>query len=230
MAICAALISASLAGCSAPAPLPAGAVTSAPVAKLGQANYANFLPDAYTLQPSDVIGVNIFREEGLSAESVAIGADGFISLPLIGAIKAQGLTTRDLENAVTQRLRQTYLKQPAVNVNIAEYKSHRVTVEGAVKEPGVYAFQPGDRLSSAIALAKGNTRTAKLSNIAIFREFDGEMAIARFDYKQIQQGTAMDPIINPGDRIVVGTSNLSQAWQDVLKALPAAGLFAAAFR
>ena len=225
-----AALAALTAGCSAPAPLPAGTAASAPLAELGQANYASFLPDTYALRPSDVIGVNVFREENLSVESVAIGADGFVSLPLIGAIKAEGLTTRDLESVVTQRLRQTYLKRPAVNVNIAEYKSHRVTVEGAVKEPGVYAFQPGDRLSSAIALANGNERTANLSDIAVFREFDGEMAIARFDYKQIQQGAAMDPIINPGDRVVIGTSKLSQAWQDVLKALPAVGLFATVFR
>lgn len=225
-----AALAALAAGCSAPAPLPVGTVASAPLAELGQANYASFLPDTYALRPSDVIGVNVFREENLSVESVAIGADGFVSLPLIGAIKAEGLTTRDLESVVTRRLRQTYLKRPAVNVNIAEYKSHRVTVEGAVKEPGVYAFQPGDRLSSAIALANGNERTANLSDIAVFREFDGEMAIARFDYKQIQQGAAMDPIINPGDRVVIGTSKLSQAWQDVLKALPAVGLFATVFR
>ena len=225
-----AALAALAAGCATPAPLPVGTAASAPLAELGQANYANFLPDTYALRPSDVIGVNVFREENLSVESVAIGADGFVSLPLIGAIKAEGLTTRDLESVVTQRLRQTYLKRPAVNVNIAEYKSHRVTVEGAVKEPGVYAFQPGDRLSSAIALANGNERTANLSDIAVFREFDGEMAIARFDYKQIQQGAAMDPIINPGDRVVIGTSKLSQAWQDVLKALPAVGLFATVFR
>lgn len=210
--------------------MPLGKAATAPVAALGQAQYTSTLPAQYALRPSDVIGVNVFRETGLSVQNVAIGADGFVSLPLIGPVSAQGLTTRDLEELVAQRLRQAKIKNPAVNVNIGEYTSHRVTVEGAVQQPGVYSFQPGDRLSSAIALAKGNTRTANLSDIAVFRAFDGEMAIARFDYRQIRQGTMMDPIINPGDRVVVGTSGLSQAWQDVLKVLPAAGLFAAAFR
>ncbi|MEP2180781.1 MAG: polysaccharide biosynthesis/export family protein, partial [Marinomonas sp.] len=168
-------------GCaSSPAPI-VGAVASAPVNQLGQANYTPVSPATYAMRAGDVISVNVFREEALSADSLVIGAGGMVSLPLIGSIKAEGLTANALEANVTQRLREEYLRRPAVNVNITDYKSHRVTVEGAVKEPGVYAFQPGDRLSSAIALARGNERTADLSDMAVFREFGGEMAVARFD-------------------------------------------------
>lgn len=212
--------------CAGSAPVPVGAVSSAPMVEYGQANYAAFLPSSYELRASDVIDVNVFREEKLSMENVAIGADGYVSLPLIGQIKAKGLTTAALETVLTQRLREAYLKRPAVSVNVVDYKSHRVTVEGAVEEPGVYAFAPGDRLSSAIALAKGSERVAKLSEVAVFREFEGEMAVAKFDFAQIRQGTMMDPIIEPGDRVVIGTSTLSQSWQDLLRALPAFGLFA----
>ncbi len=205
-------------------------MASAPINQLGQANYTANSPDTYALRAGDVISVNVFREDDLSAESLVIGAGGMISLPLIGPMKAEGLTAKALEANVTQRLGDAFLRRPAVNVNINDYKSHRVTVEGAVKEPGVYAFQPGDRLSSAIALARGNERTADLSDVAVFRRFDGQMALARFDYAQIQQGAMMDPVLEPGDRVVMGTSRLSQGWQDVLRALPAVGLFATLFR
>ncbi len=52
--------------------------------------------------------------------------------------------------------------------------------------------------------------------------------VAKFDYRQISQGTMMDPVLQPNDRVVVGTDGLSVFWQDLLKALPAFGIFAAA--
>jgi polysaccharide export outer membrane protein len=52
--------------------------------------------------------------------------------------------------------------------------------------------------------------------------------VAKFDYGQIRQGTMLDPILEPGDRVVMGTDGLSQFWEDLLMALPAFGIFAAA--
>ena len=49
--------------------------------------------------------------------------------------------------------------------------------------------------------------------------------VAKFDYRAVSQGTMIDPVLEPGDRVVVGTSGLSQFWQDLLRALPAFGLF-----
>mgnify|MGYP007056299579 FL=1 len=51
------------------------------------------------------------------------------------------------------------------------------------------------------------------------------MAVAKFDYAQVRAGTMIDPVLAPGDRVVVGTSGLSQLWQDFLKAVPAFALF-----
>jgi polysaccharide export outer membrane protein len=103
-----------------------------------------------------------------------------------------------------------------------------VTVEGAVEKPGVYSFQPGARLSSAIALASGPRRTAKSDQVAVFRESPQGVMIAKFDYAAVRQGTMLDPVLQPGDRVVIGTDGLSVFWEDLLKALPAFGVFAAA--
>jgi len=52
--------------------------------------------------------------------------------------------------------------------------------------------------------------------------------IAKFDYAQVKQGAMLDPVLEPGDRVVMGTDGLSVFWEDLLKALPAFGVFAVA--
>lgn len=213
-------------GCaSTPAPV-IGAAVSQPRSDLGQGLYSQARPSAYALRPSDQISVNVFREPDLSLTEVMLGVDGSVSLPLLGTIPAAGLTTRQLEQDIAQRLLAAGLRSPMVSVNIANYASHLVTVEGSVEDPGVYSFQPGSRLSSAIAMGGGPTRTAKTEQIAVFRESPDGVMIALFDYDQMRQGTMLDPVLAPGDRVVVGTDGLSVFYQDVLQTLPALGVFA----
>lgn len=220
------LASISLAGCAS-SPEPAlGAAVSTPNSDLGQAGYSVARPSIYLLRPSDRISVAVFREPDFSMESVQIGVEGNISLPLIGSVKAAGMTADQFEKDVTRRLATAGLKAPMVSVNIVEYASHLVTVEGAVTRPGVYTFQPGARLSAAIALASGPTRTAKTEQVAVFRETANGVTVAKFDYQQMSRGTMLDPVLEPGDRVVMGTDGLSVFWQDFLRALPAFGIFA----
>lgn len=219
---------ASLAGCaSTPEPV-IGMAATQPSAELGQGNYTIARPTSYTIRPADELSVVVFREPDLSLESVRVGVEGNVSLPMVGSIPAAGMTAKQFEQDVTRRLAAAGLKNPIVSVNIAEYASHLVTVEGAVEKPGVYAFQPGARLSTALALASGPRRIAKERQLAVFRETPEGIMIAKFDYQQIRQGTMLDPVLQPGDRVVMGTDGLSQFWEDALKALPAFGVFATA--
>jgi len=218
-----------LAGLSACASTPEpviGPVVSTPRADLGQQGYDNEVADGYLLRPADVVSVNVFREPDFSMENVRIGVDGNISVPMLGTIEVSGMTTAQLERDLQQRLASAGLRQPMVSVNINEYASHLVTVDGAVMEPGVYVFQPGARLSSAIALGGGTSRVAENEQIAVFREETDGLKIAKFDLRQINQGLMLDPVLEPGDRVFVGTDGLSQGFQDVLRALPAFGFFA----
>jgi polysaccharide biosynthesis/export protein len=218
----------SLAGCaSSPGPI-VGAASNQPIAELGQAGYSVVRPTTYNLRSADQIAVTVFREPDLSLEKVRVGVEGNVSLPMIGSIPAAGMTAKQFEQDVTRRLAALGLKNPIVNVNIVEYASHLVTVEGSVDTPGVYAFQPGARLSSAIALARGPKRVAKTSQVAVFRESPQGIMIAKFDYGMVSQGAMLDPLLEPGDRVVMGTDGLSQFWEDLLKALPAFGVFAVA--
>ena len=209
---------------STPEPL-IGPVTATANADLGQADYQSATSEAYALNAGDRLSVLVFREPDLSAEAIAISPEGTIALPLIGNVQAASLTTDQLAQDIKGRLDSAGLRQPDVSVNVVEFASHLVTVEGGVEEPGVYQFTPGAKLSSAIALAKGPNRVAKLREVVVFREVNEQVSIAKFDYQAVRRGTMIDPVMQPGDRVVVGISGLSQLWQDTIRALPAFGLF-----
>lgn len=202
-----------------------GSVNTIPASELNQASYGAKLGAEYQLRPADVLQVTVFREEQLSADRVVVAADGQISLPLVGRIMAAGKTTPEVEAAIEEALKAGYLQNPQVAVNIVQYDSHVVTVEGAVKSPGIFKFTPGTRLSGGISLAQGPERTARTSDIAVFRDSPDGMQVAKFDYQAVSAGTMIDPVLQPGDRIVVGTNGLSVFWQDVLRSIPFFGLF-----
>ncbi|WP_298336258.1 polysaccharide biosynthesis/export family protein [uncultured Erythrobacter sp.] len=210
---------------STPAPI-IGAAASQPRNDLGQGLYAQTRLATYALRPSDQISVNVFREPDLSLAEVRLGVNGAVSLPLLGTIPAAGMTSRELEQDITKRLLAAGLRSPMVSVNIANYASHLVTVEGSVEDPGVYTFQPGSRLSSAIAMGGGPTRTANTEQVAVFRESPDGVMVALFDYDQMRQGTMLDPILAPGDRVVMGTDGLAVFYQELLRTLPALAVFA----
>jgi polysaccharide export outer membrane protein len=219
---------AALIGCAASPEPQVGMAASSPNAELGQAGYTIARPTTYAIRPADRLSIVVFREPDLSLESVRVGVEGNISLPMIGSIPVAGMTAKQFEQDVTRRLAAAGLKNPIVSVNVAEFASHLVTVEGSVTNPGVYTFQPGARLSGAIALAGGPTRVAKSAQLVVFRETPEGIMIAKFDNAQINQGTMIDPILEPGDRVVLGTSGLAQFWQDFLKTVPLFGIFVAA--
>lgn len=206
-----------------------GLVPSEPVSTSGafggEGNAVVGSPEDYVLRPADVLRVTVFREPELSQEAVAIASDGQVSFPLVGTLAVAGMTRSGLEQLLEARLGQRFLRNPDVTVNVVEYASHRVTVEGAVEQAGIYTFQPGTRLSGGVAMARGVTRVAALRDIAVFRSTAQGMEVAKFDLAAVRAGTMADPVLQPGDRIVVGTNNLAQFWQDLLRALPAFGLF-----
>ncbi len=215
----------SLSACASLPPANVGATETTPRSELGQDGYTFQKPSSYKLRAADIISITVFREPDLSLDTARVGVDGIVSLPLLGGHEVGGKTTGEVEAELASRLFEVGLKDPQVSVNISDYASHLVTVEGAVTESGVFPFQPGARLSSAIALAKGPSRVAELKQVAIFRTRPDGIYAARFDYSQVSRGTMLDPVLEPGDRVVVGTSTLSQFWQDTLRALPAIGVF-----
>ncbi|HVX35738.1 MAG TPA: polysaccharide biosynthesis/export family protein, partial [Hyphomicrobium sp.] len=111
---------------------------------------------AYKIGPFDVLDITVFRVPELS-KTVQVAAMGTINLPLVGEVPAAGQTAQSVERDLTKRLGAKFLQSPQVNVNIREYNSQRVTIDGAVKKPGVYPIRGGTTLLQLIATAEGLT-------------------------------------------------------------------------
>lgn len=177
------------------------------------------------LRVDDTISITIAREPTLSLPSVRIADDGTVDVPYIGLLNAAGRTPHDFAEEIRVRLRRDYMSDPHVSVNIIEYASHLVIVEGAVGRPGQLTYSKGTTLLGAIANSGGPTRVAKLDQIAIFRTTGGARQVAVFDLKQVRAGQQPDPLLEPGDQVIVGYSGMRQAWQDLLQAAPLFAIF-----
>jgi protein involved in polysaccharide export with SLBB domain len=141
------------------------------------------------LQPGDKIRVTVFGEDKLSGE-YELDQSGQISLPLAGTIQAEGLTQTQLEQALAQKFRSEYLKNPKVTVTIATLRPFYIT--GEVQKPGEYAYKSGLNVLTAIAIAGGPTYRASRSSVQIQRRGETSMR----DYPV----SASVPIL-PGDVI-----------------------------
>ena len=181
---------------------------------------ADITPVAYLLRPGDKLAVNIFQEEDLSQRELQIDEAGTISLPLVGDMQAAGLSPGQLSRAIETAYGRNYLRDPQANVVLLEARERTVSVEGEVKEAGVYRVQPGYTLLSALALAGSPTERAKLDEVLIFRTVNGERMGARFDVTDVRAGRMPDPQILPGDVVVVGFSRARSLYRDALQILP----------
>ena len=106
-----------------------------------------------------------------------------------------------------------------------ENNSQRVTIQGAVEKPGVYPVKGKTSLMELVALAGGLKSTSD-STVLVLRQKAGKRSAAKFDMSSIQKGQADDPTMQAGDVVVAGTSAIKTGFNNVLKALPIAGLFA----
>ncbi|MGE0212492.1 MAG: polysaccharide biosynthesis/export family protein [Parvibaculaceae bacterium] len=177
---------------------------------------------SYRIGDQDVLEIAVFQVPELS-QTVRV-ADGNITLPLIGSVRASGRTAEELRADIANRS-QKYLQSPQVSVNIKEFNSHRITVEGAVLKPGVFPITSRTSLLQSIALAQGFDRVADPSNVVVFRSIQGKRHAAKFDVDAIREGKAPDPELQKGDVVVVAQSGARTALRDVLQVLPIAGMF-----
>jgi len=194
---------------------------------IGAAAAGTVAPADYRISPYDELRIDVYGEPELSRTELPVSPTGNVVLPLVGEIVAQGLTPTELAQKITESLR-TYIRSPEVAVNVTEFTSQRVTVQGSVRSPGVFPAMNQMSLMDAIALGEGLTDYSKEDEILVFRQQGTQRYVARFDLEPIQAGQAVDPAILPGDIIVVGESTSRRIFSDSLAVLPAAvGIFIA---
>jgi polysaccharide biosynthesis/export protein len=175
----------------------------------------------YLIGAFDKLTIDVFGIEELSKKEVQADASGRISFPLAGIIEAAGATPAELETIIEDRLRARFVRDPQVTVNLKETVSQVVTVDGNVKEPGLYPVIGRLTLMRAVATAKGTAEFAKLSNVVIFRTVKGQSMAAIYNLKEIRRGTYADPEVFANDVVVVGDSQAQRLLRGALIAVPA---------
>jgi polysaccharide export outer membrane protein len=178
----------------------------------------------YRIGPLDLLEVSVFQVPDLG-RTVRVSANGEIALPLIGTVKAGGRTVAELESDIASLLGAKYLQSPQVTVFVQESTSQRVTVDGAVVEPGIVDLTGQTSLLQAIAIAGGLADGADPRGIVVFRNVGNQRMAAKFDLAAIRSGTAEDPIVYGGDIVVVDRSRIRSALSSIRDSLPVFSIF-----
>jgi polysaccharide export outer membrane protein len=124
----------------------------------------------YTLDSGDKLRVVVFGQDTLS-NNYTVDAQGAVTLPLIGAVEARGLTTSQLGGAIAGRLKQSFIRDPSVAVEIETYRPFFVL--GEVTFPGQYPYVPNMTVENAIAIAGGFTPRASRDKATVTRKVQG---------------------------------------------------------
>jgi len=179
----------------------------------------------YHIGPMDLLDVSVFGVADLDKE-VRVNSNGMISLPLVGAVMAGGLTVPQLETELEKAYARGYLQRPQVTVFIKEYTSQRITVEGAVQKPGIFPITGRTSLLQAIALAGGvDEKFVDLKGIVVMRQVGGRKQAAVYDLRQVRRGVIEDPQLYGDDVVVVEQSGSKTALRRFIETAPAFGAF-----
>ena len=142
-------------------PSPLGAMPSAamlsatmPSATMPSATMPSATRSAYVLGPDDEITVKVLEADEISGDPLRVDLAGYVSLPLIGRVRAAGLTAEGLEAELSRRLN-IYIREPQVTVGISGLRSQPVSVIGAVNSPGVHQLEGRKTLIEILSLAGG---------------------------------------------------------------------------
>ena len=155
------------------------------------AQEGNLSMSQYQLGSGDRIKISVFGQDDLSME-VRLPDVGTINYPFLGEIKLVGLTADEVEKKIYAGLLGDYLVNPSVSVAIVEYRPF--FIDGEVKRPGGYPYQPGLSVNKAAALAGGYTERAARDKITIIREKDG---------RTNEFTVTVSDMIQPGDIITI---------------------------
>lgn len=157
---------------------------------------------AYILGADDVILVTVWKEPALSGP-LSIRPDGMISLPLVGDVRAEGMTPMALGGTLTERLKK-FISNPTVTVTVTGVNSKRIYLVGELQRVGPLPLSEGLTVVQAIASAGGLTPYANAKHIYILRGSSGRQRKIPFNYKKaIKDGDLQGVTLTPGDTIVV---------------------------
>jgi polysaccharide biosynthesis/export protein len=159
-------------------------------------------PD-YRIGPEDILDVSVWKEEGLKKE-LLVRPDGGITFPLIGDLQVSGMTVRELQLQLAQRL-EKYIPDPVITVGVLRIASNKVYVIGRVNKPGEYVAGRYLDVLQALSMAGGLTPFAAENDIKVVRKESGRDVVHLFRYSQVKAGRNLEQNIplKGGDVVVV---------------------------
>jgi polysaccharide biosynthesis/export protein len=161
------------------------------------------VPKGYTIGPEDVLGVHFWRDQEMSGE-VTVRPDGMITLPLVGDIRAAGLSPELLKNEI-EKAASRLITEPSVTVAVKQINSLKVFITGEVTKPGPYPLTGPRTVMQLIAVAGGLLEYADKDNIVVLRTVNGQQKSYKFRYSDVSRGKGLEQNIEllPGDTVVV---------------------------
>lgn len=147
--------------------------------------------EPYTLGPGDRLRIIVFGQDALS-NSYTVDGSGKIAMPLIGLVPAAGCTTHSLQHEIAARLRNGFVRDPRVSVEVEAYRPFFVL--GEVVNAGQYPFVEGLTAQKAIAIAGGFSPRGYQDAVDLTREIDGFSVTGRIPLLQA---------VRPGDTVTV---------------------------
>ena len=172
-------------------PAPRGLGYAAPVRRPAPSPFQNY-DDPYRLDTGDKLRVVVYGQEGLT-NTYALDATGAITMPLIGSVPARGRTPTALAAQITAKLKNGYIREPSVAVEVESYRPFFIL--GEVAAPGQYPYVPNLSVEAAVAIAGGFAPRAKRDAV-LLTHITAEGPIRTM----VPLGTP----ITPGDTILVG--------------------------
>ncbi len=145
----------------------------------------------YTLDSGDRLRIVVFGQDGLT-NSYAVDASGHIAMPLIGSVSARGLTTDQLASALSSKLRDGFIREPHVAVEVEAYRPFFIL--GEVTQPGQYPYVANMTAETAIAIAGGFGPRGSHESVILSRNYNGQ---------QVRMAVPLNYPLRPGDTVSV---------------------------
>jgi polysaccharide biosynthesis/export protein len=194
---------------SSPAPAPSTPTTDVATAQPASPStppptVAPVSPKGYVIGAEDILTVNVWKEQEMSRQ-VPVRPDGMISLPLLGDVKASGLTPLQLQDQLTTDLKK-FISDPEVTIIVNQVNSLTFNVVGEVLKPGYYPLTRRMTVLDAIAMAGGFRDFAKDKKIYVLRtDADGKQVRIPFNYRNVIKGknSSQNIELQPRDTLVV---------------------------
>ena len=150
-----------------------------------------YQPPPYTLDAGDKLRIVVFGQDGIS-NAYIVDAGGNVNLPLIGTVPARGITTQQLSQRITARLKRGYVREPHVTVEVETYRPFFIL--GEVTTPGQYPYVADMTVEKAIAIAGGFAPRAYKQTVELTHTARGQ---------QIKSDVPLSYPLRPGDTLLV---------------------------